>query len=734
MRIRELGRGGFGAVWLVWDRELSRPAALKLLHGTAPEDRARFLREARVAAKLSHPGIVPVFDAGELDGEPFIVMEYVDGVAADAAGLDARGAADVVRQTAEAIEHAHRSGVVHRDVKPQNILVARGHAWVTDFGLAKSLGVESSLSMTGDIMGTPGYMAPEQARGDLRAIGPHTDVYGLGALLYRLAGGRTPHEGPNAYEVLRKVIEEDPAPPSCDRELAAVCLRAMEKEPARRYASAADVAADLSRWLAGEAVAASPPSAVYRAWRWARRRRSMLIPAVVATVALTALAVTFGVREYRRAADLRAADALYAQAQAEVEERQYGPALKTLTRAAELAPGDPRIASLADECREAVTYLREHDRFRDRLERLRADLREAGDARFVPKTAPEWLRSWCEAGVEEASRIIGESAVPLAEAYYVRGCFRTLVADWARAIEDLEQAVRLRETPEVRPTAAYFELAMARLGLHQEAFYVEAYKGWDVKVAPSHPLLVAAFDDLDRSVARGASDAERLLRDLLVEDLHASGRQQERMRPLVVKMRAALDARTLDAGVLPRHRALLRVRLAGKLLAVGDRDGASAECVELLQWMPLDPVVLSWLNDLVWNTSQDPANHAKVLAPLEALAPDSVLTWAAAYAHHRRAGSPDDAVSLCDRAIARGMDRSFWLMLKGEAHDAAGRGADAVMAYLEAIEADPNNSRALRWAAKRIPPDRVESVRAAVLAAAENPEARALAERLRTEF
>jgi serine/threonine-protein kinase len=191
----------------VWDRELSRPAALKLLHGHAPEDRARFLREARVAAKLSHPGIVPVFDAGEIDGEPFIVMEYVEGVGADEAGLDARGAADIVRQAAEAVEHAHRHGVIHRDLKPQNIIVGRGRAWVTDFGLAKSLSGDSSLSMTGDIMGTPSYMAPEQARGEIRAIGPHTDVFGLGALLYRLVAGRPPFEGANAYEVLRKVIK-----------------------------------------------------------------------------------------------------------------------------------------------------------------------------------------------------------------------------------------------------------------------------------------------------------------------------------------------------------------------------------------------------------------------------------------------------------------------------------------------------------------------------------------------
>jgi tetratricopeptide (TPR) repeat protein len=267
---------------------------------------------------------------------------------------------------------------------------------------------------------------------------------------------------------------------------------------------------------------------------------------------------------------------------------------------------------------------------------------------------------------------------------------------------------------------------MARLGLHQDLFYVEANKDWDVTVAPSTPILQAAFADLDRSVAGDASDAERLLRDLLVEEFHASGKRPERMRPLVDKLRAALDAPTLEAGVLPRHRALLRVRLAGKLLALKDRSGAEAECRALLAWMPLEPSVLAWLVDLVWNTHQDPRQHEALHARLEALIPNSTFTWMAEYAAHFRSGRFVDAVDLCERALRSGLDRSFWLMHKGEALDGAGRTEESRAAYREAVEADPNNARAL----KELPSDdrRVQALCAVVIERATNPAARTLAQ------
>jgi serine/threonine-protein kinase len=298
VRLRERGRGGFGSVWLAWDLELSRRVALKILRAPSAQDVARFKREARTAAGLSHPNIVAVHDVGEAHGEHYIAMEYVDGVPADEVPLRPREAAEIIRQVAAALQHAHEHGVIHRDVKPQNILIVGdgpAKAMVGDFGLAKSLAGEPSLSMTGDIMGTPSFMAPEQARGRLREVGPATDVWGMGATLYALCAGRAPFEGrePDAYALLQRVIEDDPPRPralnaALDADLETIILKCLEKESARRYPTAAELGRDLERWLAGEPIAAHPPSIAYR-WRKRLAKRR-----AVATMAL-ALAATLAI-------------------------------------------------------------------------------------------------------------------------------------------------------------------------------------------------------------------------------------------------------------------------------------------------------------------------------------------------------------------------------------------------------------------------------------------------------
>jgi tRNA A-37 threonylcarbamoyl transferase component Bud32 len=281
--IEEIGRGGMGVVYKARQKRLDRVVALKLvLAGSwaSPEQVRRFHAEARSAAGLSHPSVVKIFDTGEVRGQPFIAMEYVQGrslAAALAAGpLKIRDAARLVRTVAGALDHLHRHGIVHRDLKPGNILLDEaGRPYVTDFGLAKALG-DDSMTRTSAIAGTPCYMSPEQAAGRLREMDPRSDVYSLGAILYELLTGRPPALAETAMDTLVQVIEREPPRPRelnrrVPRDLEWICLRCLSKAPADRYPTSADFGEDLERFLAGEPVEARPPGPLRRLARWARR-------------------------------------------------------------------------------------------------------------------------------------------------------------------------------------------------------------------------------------------------------------------------------------------------------------------------------------------------------------------------------------------------------------------------------------------------------------------------------
>jgi hypothetical protein len=362
----ELGRGGMGVVYRARHLRLNRLVALKMIlaGGSADAaDLARFEREAESAARLQHPNIVQIYEVGEADGQPFLSLEYVPGGSLarrlDGTPLPARQAAELVQTLARAMAHAHAVGVLHRDLKPANVLLtADGQPKITDFGLAKKLDDPAGPTRSGAILGTPSYMAPEQAAGHGKTIGPAADVYALGAILYEALTGRPPFRAATALETVLQVLSAEPVPPrrlqpGLPRDLETICLKCLEKGPARRYAGAGELADDLGRFLEHCPVRARPVGPWQRAAKWVARRPvvSALAAAVVLVACLGAGLVTWQWR-----------DAVAARRAVEGEQRHTARELRRAETAAYamqlgLAQSElqahhfPRARAVLDDCR-----------------------------------------------------------------------------------------------------------------------------------------------------------------------------------------------------------------------------------------------------------------------------------------------------------------------------------------------------------------------------------------------
>ncbi|MBI4618092.1 MAG: tetratricopeptide repeat protein [Planctomycetes bacterium] len=453
-----LGEGGVAVVFRAVDRNVQRPVAIKVLHdstGRADTSRVRLKREALALSRLSHPNIVTVYDAGEWEGRFFLVMELVDGAPLEEVlktkKMSLRWILRLVEKVARAVHYAHQKGIVHRDLKPANILVSRnGEPKVADLGLARISGAQTAITRTGAAIGTPFYMAPEQVEGSPDLIGPKTDIYALGAVLYFAVAGQPPHPGQTLAEVFARILTEE-APSlrqvaaGTPRSVEAIAARALAKDPERRYPSAEAFADDIARYLSGRRVATKGTGRIERIWRPGPK------PAWVLAAGAGTLAVVLGLVTW---------------------------ALLDGFRGEELPVESAAEAELSDPSRPVVEEPAELAQARSRLALAIAGMegRDSG-GREPPALAAE-ARDLASATIEKVPE--------LAEAYEILGRAREILGDWAGAEEALRTAVERGGGASAR-----FQLGVVlaeRLYLARSTFYLTNIRS----VRPDEPRLAAA--------------------------------------------------------------------------------------------------------------------------------------------------------------------------------------------------------------------------------------------------
>jgi tetratricopeptide (TPR) repeat protein len=769
-----LGRGGMGVVYLARQVALNRLVALKMIRAgdeANPADLARFRSEAAAVARLQHPNIVQIHEVGERDGLPYFSLEYVEGGTLarklQATPQPARDAARLMETLARAMHVAHQRGIVHRDLKPANVLLTSdGTPKISDFGLAKRLDDAAGPTVSGAIMGTPSYMAPEQAGGSSRRIGPAADVYALGAILYEMLTGRPPFKGATVYDTVLQVLREEPVAPrrlqsTVPRDLDTICVKCLQKLPARRYPDAAALADDLRRFLAGEPIRARPVSSWERAVKWARRRPAQAAAAGALVLALlggVAGGIFYGLYQRQRALyegqqavalkrRLEQQQTVGAEWKEGLEEEQAGRleaakehfirALATLDPAAD--PDDRRrLEQDRDRVVRQLEVLAGRQDWQERRQRFDArraevlshdlsltardrDANRAAVRRAAPAALGEFGLKVDDVPADAARRLEAyrRSADPPRQVDEVAGeCYEVLLV-WAEAEAPPEGARVPADDPGLRRALALLDLAAA-LG---EAHHLPAPRAFHQRRARYLTLLG------DEGGARAEREqAQRRQPDTALDlfftalDHYRQGNLPQAAEACGAVLRkepdhfwaqyleglCALktgnwrDAATRMSACLVRRPDLswARLLLATAEGQLGEFDFAEADFAEALRGAD-DPLLRSVAltnRGAMWvQRRRWPEAVADLRAAIE-VQPDAPEAYLDLAQAYRGGGDWDAAVAALDQALARRPDDARLYHTRAEARLARGDRSGARRDYEQAIAHEPRGSRSERLA------------------------------------
>ncbi len=687
--VSSIGSGGMGAVHRAWDTELSRWVALKMLSESEDkESRARFVREARAVAGLDHPGIIPVYEAGQVEGDFYIAMKLIEGSSLRGMRPKPHEAAKLLRDAARAVHAAHERGIIHRDLKPANLLLeSSGRIYVSDFGIAHEIRVDTRLTASGCLLGTPAYMAPEQARGELAQIGAPTDVYSLGVTLYELLAGGPPFQDENLYELMKRVIEEDPVrvrtlSPELDVDLETIVMRCLEKEPARRYPTALALAEDLERYLAGEPVAARSPGLPYHLKKRLGKNPLRTISLGVAIIGLAAAVVVLSLRLVSSRAE---------RAVQEQHALQLKAAIQKETRLKRnIAEASELLRRALEQVKDAKALWRVRTSRREQWERLFDSALEITDAAIAkypdlpggPYTRGEILQArgrWSEA-IDALTRAI-ELEPTLPEAWYRRGLCHLELYSQALSEQPSDSSTRKASSSEAS--------RRARAAPHKQRALADLRR---------HAVLRGRKDDPESRYAQAAisyaegryEEAEQLCDRILAETQTDEGVWLLRANVQSARKEYAAAIRTVDtlvSSVMPQCAEAYHVRGVARMglseIAEARNDFAKA--------LNLDPKASCARVDLGWACGELGDYAGEIEACTKAIETDPHP--ARAYAHRAWAkgqlgdhrGKIEDCTKALEHDPGYAAAYNYRAVARLSLEDARGAADDAT----KAIELDP---------------------------------------------